>query len=729
VALTPGTRLGPYEVIALIGAGGMGEVYKAHDTRLGRTVAVKRLLSDTQRFRDEARAIAALNHPHICQVYDVGPDYLVLEYIEGAPLAGPLSRERALTLGVQIASALEAAHARGVLHRDLKPANILVTPTGQAKLLDFGLAKLDAHDADVTRTLVGTVLGTAAYMSPEQARGSSVDERSDIFSFGTVMYELVSGHRAFGGATAAEVISSILRDEPPRLDSDAAVEGIVQRCLEKDPSRRFQSVAELLTALRAEIGTQAAAPDVEKPSLAVLPFADMSADKDQGWFSDGLAEEIITALAQLPDLRVTARTSAFAFRGKEQDIRSIAKALEAKHVLEGSVRRVGNRLRITAQLINASDGYHLWSQRYDRELADVFDVQDEIATAIAGALRVTLRGDRPTRRAAHTTSVAAYDAYLKGRQLQWTATTAVGPAASERARRYYEQALAVDPDFAACHVGIAHHLLLLATYNAMPLDAAMSGVREAAEQALRVDPSLPEAHAMLGIVSGIYGYDWKESERRFRRAMEYEPIPAEVHMWYGVFHLVPTGRAVEAIPHHRLALRDDPLNPTYRCALAEAFAASGQWEQSESIAREIVDFDGSQTWPLLLIAQSCIGQRRIPEAIEYISRYFKRLKTTFPEGAQSGLDQQFTDLRTVLTDASLSPSVPSSKTGWAFIIAQLLMLQGVAHTAADLMTQAIADRHPMAARFLGWNCWKVNPQDAALRAMINLPSRPSGAVG
>ena len=408
MSFVAGEILGTYEVLSPIGSGGQAEVWKGRDTRLGRIVAIKRLKGEhSARFEQEARAIAALNHPNICQIHDVGPDYLILEYIDGKPLRGPLPVEEAVRLALQIGGALAEAHRRGIIHRDLKPANILVTEGGSVKLLDFGLARLVASpDSDFTRTMSGTVLGTAAYMSPEQASGRPLDERSDIFSFGAVLYEILSGKRPFGGASTAEVLSAVLRDEPDPLMAPAALTEIVLRCLRKTPAERFQTVAEIKAALESiPLG-----PVEHQPSIAVLPFVNMSRDPDDEYFSDGLAEEILNVLSHIPGLKVTARTSSFAFRGKEQDITRIAETLRVRTILEGSVRRAGSRIRVTAQLINAVDGYHLWSERYDRELTDVFAMQDEIAIAIAGALQLKLTGARP-----HEPNLPAYEAFLKGR--------------------------------------------------------------------------------------------------------------------------------------------------------------------------------------------------------------------------------------------------------------------------------------------------------------------------
>src|SRR5688572_23764142 len=513
--LSPGHRLGPYEIVAPIGAGGMGEVYKATDTRLGRTVAIKTLEgAHGDRFQQEARAVAALNHPHICVLYDVGPGYLVMEYIEGQPLHGPLPLADVLRVATQVADALDAAHAKGILHRDLKPANIMMTTSG-AKLLDFGLAKIVAEATDdATRTMAGTVLGTASYMSPEQAQGKAADARSDVFSFGAVLYELLTGKRVFERESLLDTLNAVVREEP--LPPDSPASSVVMRCLAKQPDKRFQTIAEVRAALQ-QLRSKPADVVPATPSIAVLPFANMSHNADDEYFSDGLAEEIINALAQVPGLKVIARTSAFAFKGKNEDIRKIAETLGVTNVLEGSVRRAGSRIRVTAQLIQAYDGTHLWSQRYDREMADVFDVQDEISAAIADALKLKL-APAPERR---MPKVAAYEAYLKYRSYQWQFT----PETTQRSRECLEQAIALDPAFALPYVGLADSYLALSAVGAIPSHDAMPRARELATRALEIDPDLPEAHAMLGIVAGHYDFDWAEAARRFKAAEREQMSP------------------------------------------------------------------------------------------------------------------------------------------------------------------------------------------------------------
>ena len=581
--LTPGTRLGPYTIESLIGSGGMGEVYKARDERLNRTVAIKRMIADDlSRFQSEARAIAAINHPHICQIYDVGPDYLVLEYLQGEPLGGPVTRDEAVRLASQIADAVHAAHERGILHRDLKPANVMVVRhggTGHAKLLDFGIARLTSADPSETTTVSGEVTGTPAYMSPEQAAARPLDARSDVFSFGAVLYELLAGTRAFTGDSTAQIISAVLRDDPDPFEAPAVLQQIVRRCLAKDPAGRFQTMADVRHALQQ----MSAATADATVSVAVLPFANLSRDADDEYFSDGLSEDIINALTQVPGLKVIARTSAFAFKGKNEDIRRIANILGVTHILEGSVRRAGGRVRVTAQLIHAADGAHRWSQRYDREMSDIFAVQDDIAAAIAGALKLQL-GPAPERR---MPSLPAYEAYLRYRSYQWQFT----PEASRRSRECLEQALALDPEFALPYVGLADYHFALAAVGGSPSHQAMPRARELAQRALAIDPDLPEAHAMLGIVAGHYDYDWGEAERRFRLAVKREPLSPHLRQWYGTFFLFATGRSDEARLQLSRVIEEDPLCQMWRLMRANLLPGVGLEREALDDARKAVELD------------------------------------------------------------------------------------------------------------------------------------------
>ena len=570
MSLSAGDRLGPYEILAPIGAGGMGEVWKARDTRLDRLVAIKQLKGPHRcRFEQEARAVAALNHPHICTLHDVGPDYLVMEYIEGEQLRCPLPAEEALKLAIQIAGALEEAHQRGILHRDLKPANIMITPKG-AKLLDFGLAKLWSQ-GEVTQTIEGAVLGTIAYMSPEQAEGKLADARSDIFSFGAVLYEMLSGTRAFSG---------VLREDPAPVKSSRDFAEIVMRCLRRRPEDRFQTMADVRAAL------QRVSLKSVQPSIAVLPFANMSADPEQEYFSDGLTEEIINALANLPEIKVTARTSAFSFKGKGTKIAQIANELGVEHVLEGSVRKSGSRIRVTAQLINAADGFHLWSERYDRQLDDVFAVQDEISAAIAGVLQSKLMAAPETK--LHKPSVGAYEAYLRGRHQMWKKMTTQDSFL--RAREFYQQAIALDPQFVLPYAALATWYHIAGT-GLMDEEEAIILGRQAARKALEIDPSSPEGNAWLGIFAVVRDFDWKEAERRFQLALARKPVQPEIRHLYGYFYLRLVGRAAEAVEQHRRALETDPLNLIIRVGLALSLRDAGRGQEATEEGKRLLELE------------------------------------------------------------------------------------------------------------------------------------------
>jgi eukaryotic-like serine/threonine-protein kinase len=581
-----GAGIGPYVLIDRIGAGGMGEVWKARDIRLDRIVALKRLRVHSDAFEREARTIAALNHPHICTLHDIGADYLVMEHIDGAPLTGPLDVAAAVRVALQVASALEAAHGKGIVHRDLKPANVLVTG-GRAKLLDFGIAKLrrDAG-ADATMTVEGQIAGTPAYMSPEQAQGQDTDARSDIFSFGAVLYEMLSGRRAFDAASTAATLSAVLRDEPAPARIPDPLARIVKRCLEKAPERRFQTVAELRAALELVSETGRALETTPPPtaSIAVLPFANISSDPEQEYFSDGLTEEIINLLAHIDGLKVIARTSAFAFKGRSVPIGQIADTLGVTTILEGSVRRAGNRIRVTAQLINAADSSHRWSERYDREMTDVFALQDEIASAIVSELRGRLAGPAAPR--AYTPTVPAYEAYLMARHLVWTKHARDG---YEQGRQFYERAIALDPGYALPHTGLAELFHICASMRGQDAREAAAMIRPAAERALALDPSLPEAHLWLGILASTYEYDWKRAEAHFSRAMTSLPVSPLLRHMHAYFFLRFVGRAEEAVAEHRLALQDDPLNLIIRVGLVLSLISAGRPREATDEAHALLD--------------------------------------------------------------------------------------------------------------------------------------------
>jgi serine/threonine-protein kinase len=602
----------------------MGEVFKARDTRLDRTVAIK--IGSPQfvsRFEREARAIAALSHPHICALYDIGPDYLVMEYIDGTPLKGPLPADKLLPLALQMAEALAEAHRKGVVHRDLKPSNILVTTAG-IKLLDFGLAKHQtqtaAADATASLTEVGTIVGTVAYMSPEQAEGKPVDARSDIFSFGLVLYETLSGQKAFSGETALSTLAAILHKDPRPLEAPPKLTRVIDRCLRKSVAERFQTMAEVIAALE-EAATANGAEPAPAPSIAVLPFANMSADKENEYFSDGLAEEIINALTQVPGLKVTARTSAFSFRGKDLKIAEIARELGVAHVLEGSVRKAGNRIRVSAQLIKAGDGFHVWSERYDRELTDVFAIQDEISTAIVDQLKMNLTGGGAPLVKRATTNPAAYEAFLEGLHYWYRLT----PASTAKAREYFERALAIDPNFAPAHVGLADCFFLAASMGGAEPRIVLPNVAAEARRALELDETCAEAHSMLAIFHLLYEYNWSECEERFRRALEL--APASNHIRY----LRGRRRLEEAAVEMDRVLEQDPLAPSNHYGKGSVLMLQEQYEAAAECARRALETEPNYMLGLILLASALAFGGRFDEALtaaERLVQFYGRLPIT-----------------------------------------------------------------------------------------------------
>ena len=731
--LSAGDRLGPYEILAPIGAGGMGEVYKAADTRLGRTVAIKVSAEQfSERSDREARAIAALNHPNICTLYDIGPNYLVMEFIEGTPLHGPLPLDQALRYAVQICDALSAAHHKNITHRDLKPANILVTASG-IKLLDFGLALLSRGPATndtaaMGLTQSGTILGTAAYMSPEQAEGKPVDARSDIFSFGLVLYELLSGRRAFTGDSAIAIMAAIVRDQPESLQAPPAVESIVTRCLRKSPAGRFQSITQVKDALLAATsgvssptaavsGALTPSPPVERtPSIAVLPFANMGGDKENEYFSDGLGEEIINILARVPGLKVIARTSAFAFRGKELDIRKIAEMLGVRTVLEGSVRRAGSRVRVTAQLITAEDGSHLWSERYDRELADVFALQDEIAGAIATALTTKLAVKSEVSRQ-HTPILGAYEAVLRARYY----LNKVTPESMARARECLQQAIAIDPEYALPHSVLGGCYVSPAVYGMLPARQAIPLARAEYQKALEIDPMLPEALVGLAAISMIYDYDWNEAERFFGMAMRRGPLPGGARMRYG-HYLFCTGRPEAAMQEHECAVQGDPLNLQLRSILALALMITGRDADAARECRNILELDEDYHLAHLYLSLAYLQLGQIEKALASAEKAYSLAPwARGGAGSVAGLLKLTGD--TGRAEAVLETLGDGTAPGAALGFINYHLICADIQQAADWAEKAIEQREPGIIYFLlpFARALRRSSRWSGLAKMMNLP--------
>jgi serine/threonine-protein kinase len=613
-------------------------------------------------------------------------------------------------VALQIADALQAAHARGILHRDLKPSNVVVTADGKAKLLDFGIAKLAARDAQGEQTIDGTVIGTVAYMSPEQALGRPLDVRSDIFSFGALLYELISGRRAFPGNTDAEAFTAVLRDEPLPLDDAGPLDRIARKCLQKDPSQRFQTVS----ALRAALEPLGAAPPNAARSIAVLPFDNMSGDKENEYFSDGLAEEIINTLAQIRGLKVIARTSAFAFKGKHQDIRRIAEALDVATVLEGSVRKAGNRLRVTAQLITAADGSHLWSERYDRELTDVFAIQDEIAASIAAALEVTL-GTR-TPRARYTPKLAAYEALLRARH--FILTHAV--AAQATARVWLERAMKLDPGYAEPHanMGLSHFLLNM-MFEARS-DDAMPLIRAEANHALSLDPLDPSPHYLLGSVAAAFEYDWDKALEHFTIATA-GTAPAEAHWTYASLYLQPLGKLDEAVEQMQRAVERDPLNAMWRGILASHLTHAERYDDAIEEATRATRLDATHLVPYTTLGETYLTLGRWEEAVAALEAAH-RIAPDFGLVAgwlAAALERAGQEARAAEVLASLADK-PRRPVGMALYH----VLCGDQEAAADWYERAIEQRDPFALVFADGPLardLRQTPRWARIAATMKLP--------
>jgi serine/threonine protein kinase/Tfp pilus assembly protein PilF len=593
-----GKQLGHYRVLEPLGRGGMGEVYVAEDIRLARHVALKvprhdvaASLESRARLQREARAAAALNHPNIVHLYSVeeseGVLFMTMELVRGRSLrellstGGPLPLPKTLAYATQMTDGLECAHSAGVLHRDLKPGNIVITDGDQVKLLDFGLAKLSAPVGGASdpeaitlageASTPGMTLGTVGYMSPEQAVGQSLDHRTDLFALGVVLYEMATGRAPFAGETPAAVFDQLLNRRPPSPRAlnpavPAFLDAIIEKALEKDPQRRYQSATDLLrdltdadrTIVRATQPGSPADTRVEPrspASVVVLPFVDLSPGKDQVYFCHGISEEIISMLTRVPGVRVISRTSAFAFEGKDVEVTEIGRRLRVGAALEGSVRRAGDRVRVTVQLVDTEHGSLLWSKRFDRELSDVFAIQDEIAETIVQELRIGLVGVSAARRTSR--DAAAHDAYLKGLYAlhKWTEPSV------RQAITDFGEVIARDPRFAPAFAALADaHIWLYSGIGLLPAGEAVPRARRAVEQALTFDPLLAEAHKARGLIAMNHDWDRRGAAEAFARALELAPGSAALHLWDAWRLALLERRHDQALIELEEAERLDPLD-------------------------------------------------------------------------------------------------------------------------------------------------------------------------
>ena len=671
-----GKTISHYRILAKLGGGGMGVVYKAEDTRLGRHVALKFLTGEMvqdeqalERFKREAQTASSLNHPHICTIYDIGEyeggPFIVMELLEGSTLkhrisGKPLPPQLAIGLSIEIADALSVAHAKGILHRDIKPANIFVTDRGQAKLLDFGLAKLAGTAAETLAgedtatatnhmnraqdlTVPGAIMGTAPYMSPEQIRGELVDARADIFSFGAVLYEMATGSPAFWGETRGEIREAILSAEPaslrklnPRMPGQ--LERVVSKALKKSPLERYQRAAdlradlirvqmEIATRWRRRLVTAVAALVVlfagavwrfgwfraglragQIQSIAVLPLANLSGDPEQEYFADGMTEQLTTDLGQIGALKVISHTSAMRYKSGKKSVPEIARELHVDAVVEGSVERSGNQVRITAQLIDAPNDRHLWASSYDRALRDILTMQGEVAQSIANQIRIKLSPQEQIQLAkARPVKPEAHEAYLRGLHelhgLAAEATEDLKYQSLEKALGYFQEAITQDPNDAMAYSGLADVYSNLSTHDRAPLEV-MPKARAAAMKAIELDDSLAEAHASLGYVEFIFDWDWSGSEREFRRALELNPSLPRAHAGLAEYLLFVAKQTDEGLQELHRAYALDPLLPLSHGDQAWLLFVVGRYKESIEAALRVGHDDN-----VLALSYAELGQR------------------------------------------------------------------------------------------------------------------------
>ena len=791
ITLESGTKLGTYEIVAPLGSGGMGDVYRAHDRKLKRDVAVKvlpvGLVDDPERlarFEREALMLASLNHPNIATVYGFEQSdavhYLVMELVPGETLAERISKDalpikEALIVAGQMAEALEAAHERGVIHRDLKPSNVKVTPEGRVKVLDFGLAKAFAGERGQdlsqlpTLTAIGTeegrILGTPGYMSPEQARGKAVDKRTDIWAFGCVLYELLTGKQVFRGETRQDTIVVTLGQEPDwealPTCTPVKIRNLLRRCLQKDPQRRLRDIGDvrieieeasvafgprenrgrrkvllwsaalLLTAITGiTIWNQKfpfAIPFKEglRPiqSLAVLPLQDLSGSADQEYFADGMTDELITDLAQIRALRVISRTSVMLYKETHKSLHDISSELNVDGVVEGTVVRSGNRVRITAQLVSASTDTQLWAESYEGNLRDILTLQREVAKAIVDEIRIKVTVEEQSRLlSAPMVDSQAYEAYLRGRYY-WETRSEEG---LKRAVGYFQEAIEKDPTSPRAYAGLAD------SYNALgsefylrPLEA-FPKAKVAALEALKRDANFAEAHASLAFAIWNYDYDWTVVETEFKRAIELNPGYATSYHWYSAY-LLGMGRFAEAIAAVKKARELDPLSPVINANVGFVLYFARQYDDAINELNKALRMDPSRDAPYYYLALVYLQKGDYREAIAG----FEKNNQLLSGGAGSDLDlARAYALAGNRKEAQviLNRSLAKSKRNYesALLVARVYVALGETEKAFAWLEKAY-EEHSSLLPLLGvdpaFDPLHSEQRFQALLTRINLPSR------
>jgi serine/threonine protein kinase/tetratricopeptide (TPR) repeat protein len=643
-----GKVVASFEVVEKIGGGGMGVVYKARDLKLGRFVAMKFLPAELRtdpvtkaRFIQEARAVSILDHPNICTIYQVGETddgqmYIVMGFYPGETVdvklaRGPLPVDEAVSIAAQTAAGLAKAHEVGITHRDVKPANILVTTEGVVKVLDFGIAKF-GEGAHLTRE--GTAVGTLPYMSPEQLAGETVDLRTDIWSLGVVLYQMLAGRLPFTGDNPGAVVHAILHRDPPplssvRADVSPVIEDAVRKMLAKDRSQRFHHTAQLAELLQSLSGHGASSSRAwetatlpaptwapAETSIAVLPFVNRSGDPEQEYFSDGITEDIIAQVSKLPGIRVIARTSVMRYKNSAQDLTEIARQLQVSHVIEGSVRRAGYRVRITSGLVEAATQRQLWVETYDRELTDIFSIQTDVSRRVAAALMTTLSPTLRLRLATEPRNIEAYQLFLRARYF----LNKVSPEGTLKAIQLFQQALDVDPADSRSYAGISTCYATAGHFDFMPPQEAFPKAKAAAQKALEIDGNLAEAHTSMALVQMFWDWDWPAAEQSFRRAIALNPNWAEAHTYFSWYHCAVRGWEPAVFEACR-ALELDPVSSFVNTNLGWVFTMAGRFDEAISQLERTLELDPHYLPAWTLLGQAHLGKGNYVRAFEYLNKW------------------------------------------------------------------------------------------------------------